>query len=146
MRIPTMICLVALLSACASGTETAPEPRGVAKFAGDPRLGEQVSSICFASSIRGFSGATRDTVVLAEGNDHYLVETFGGCMRLRNAQQVGIAEGTGCLRQSDRLIVSESLFGEDEGGRAQTCSVKSIYKWDPKAKAVETLLSSQTLK
>ena len=49
--------LVFLLSACATAANGASKddaPQGLAKYADDPRLGEEVSRMCFVSSIDSF--------------------------------------------------------------------------------------------
>lgn len=127
-----------LIAGCASTYDSADkEPRGAAKFADDPRLGEQVDKICFAGTINSFSAETRDTVVLrANANDYYLVEVTGGCTSLRDAERVGIdPRGGSCLRKSDFLIVSENLLGSGDqvGLDPQRCMINSIYKWDKNA-------------
>ena len=131
------LLLTPLLAACASTYDSAEkEPRGAAKFADDPRLGAEVDKICFAGTINSFSAETRDTVVLrARTNDYYLVEVYGACPSLRNAQRVGVdSRGGSCLRKNDFLIVSENLFNGDQVGiDPQRCMIRGIYEWDNEA-------------
>lgn len=120
-----------LFAACSTPAENSERVRGIAQFKDDPRLGEQTDQICFASSIDGFSATTRDTVVVDEGGDSYIIEVFGSCLPLRDAQKLGF-ENTSCVRKGDRMIVSEDLIGGSGGPfDTQTCSIRSIYKWDP---------------
>ena len=126
------ILSAALLAACQSAPgET--KPRGAAAYADDPRLGEKVSSICFASSIDGFSMNERTSVVLREGRKEYLVEVFGTCLDLENALAIGIDSTTSCLSKSDALIVSSSLTGSGIGAGPQRCMIQEIYAWNADA-------------
>ncbi len=120
-----------LLAACANGLPGQPVASGFEKFADDPRLGEPVASICFASNIDGFSMNERNTVLLHEGGDRYMVELFGSCPDLEFAQSVGVVAASSCLSKGDALVVSDT-FG---GGSAQPrrCSVREIRAWNPKA-------------
>lgn len=137
MRLSTTCILMALsaaaLSACA--TPDKDRARGIAKYDGDARLGEQVDKICFASGIDGFGETTRNTVIVREGvRDNYLVEVYGGCINLEGAQSIGLDSRQGCVRKGDNLIVSESLFVNDNVGIGpQSCAIKSIYKWNKDA-------------
>ena len=47
-------CATIALGACASAPGE-PTKKGIEKYAGDPRLGEETNKICFTSSIDGFS-------------------------------------------------------------------------------------------
>lgn len=124
------------LAGCATSAETEPRPRGVAQFEGDPRLGEQVDKICFASNIDNFGNTTRDTFTVREGRDHFLIEIFGSCPPLEHAMTMRIDATMSCLRKGDHVIVSDSLIGgSDIPFSTERCLVNAIYKWDPKAKA-----------
>ena len=114
-------------------------PKGIAAFADDPRLGEQVNKICFKRNIDGFSAATRDTVVLSAGvNDDYIVEVFGSCTNLRHAQSIAIDSNLSCVDDNDYLIVSESVFPRnDRAFDLERCSIRKIHKWDKRATAEE---------
>jgi len=136
-----MLSLAAPVFLAACTTSDAPEdrPRGVERYAGDPRLGEEVSSICFASTIDGFGETTRDTVVVRDGRDHYLIEVFGSCTPLDDAMRIGMDATGSCLRKHDALIVSDSIsdFAQTTPFSKQRCIVNGIYAWNPDAKAEE---------
>lgn len=127
-----LLLSTALLAACQSAPGTA-TPRGAAAYADDARLGEKVSSICFSSNIDGFSMNERDTVVLREGRDEYLVEVLGTCLDLESALAIGIDSTTSCLSKGDNLIVSSSLTGSNVGIGPQRCMIREIYAWNPDA-------------
>lgn len=130
------------LAACQSLPGNAPT-RGIAAYADDPRLGEPVDRICFASSIDGFSENRRNTVVLREGREEFLVEVFGICPDLEYAQTIGIDSSTSCLTRSDAIIVGHSPGGS--GMSPQRCMIREIRKWDPKAeKPAETAAGAET--
>lgn len=134
LRPALLIFSTALLAACQS-TPGEPRVRGIAAYEGDPRLGEQVSNICFSSSIDGFSLNERETVVLREGSREYMVEVLGTCLELDSAMTIGIDARTSCLSKGDHLIVSSSFTGNGAGIGPQRCMIKDIYAWDPDAKA-----------
>jgi hypothetical protein len=117
------------LGACASAPGE-PAEKGIAKYAGDARLGEKTNKICFASSIDGFSMNDRDTVLLHDGKKRYMVEVTGTCFDLENAESIGLDSPTSCLTPGDSIIVAET-FGETFGSRR--CMIREIYEWDPKA-------------
>ncbi len=133
--------LVFLLSACATaahGDGKEAKPKGVEKYASDPRLGEEVSRMCFASSVDSFSLATDDTVVLEiSPSKSYLVEVSGACSKLDSAQSIALDAASSCATRGDRLLVSDSAFGlqQASGFGPDRCMIKSIHEWDKRAKA-----------
>lgn len=139
---PVFLSLAApfLLAACATSDVHEETPRGIARFADDPRLGEEVDRICFASSIDSFGDTTRDTFTVREGRDYYLIEILGSCPPLDSAMRIGLDATGSCLSRHDAVIVSESIsdFGDTSPFSTQRCLVKSIHKWDPKAEAEES--------
>jgi len=134
MKTITLGVLAALaLSACASGPSE-PRVRGIAQFEGDPRLGEEVNDVCFAASIDGFSMNTRDTVLLHEGRDRFLIEVSPGCRDLDFAEAIALDTTLACLSRGDSIIVSSP---SDGGFGPQRCMIREIRKWDPKAEKPE---------
>lgn len=136
------IALTALLlvaSACA--TELTPEQLEAREqekadqvFADDPRRGEQVRNLCFASQIDSFGQTTKRAVVVREGRDHFLIETFPGCFDLDYAQGLAIDSFSSCLSKGDRILAFDTPFGNSgHNGIQQSCRVKAIYKWDKDA-------------
>ncbi|MDJ0920714.1 MAG: DUF6491 family protein [Henriciella sp.] len=101
----------------------------------DPRRGEEVNRICFASNIDGFSETTRTTVVVREGRDHFLIETFGACdPSLDHAISIAFDTFSGCVTRGDDIIAFDSLSGHSHGGIGpRSCKIKRIYAWDPDA-------------
>lgn len=142
----------ALLFAVAGcATDTSPEAvaereqaKADAVFANDVRRGAEIDRVCFASSIDGFGETTRRAVVIREGRDRYLIETFGGCFDLDWAQSLGIDTFSSCLTKGDRIFASDSAFGFDKQDLRQSCRVKAIYEWDPDAEATEEAPDSET--
>ncbi|MAP93997.1 MAG: hypothetical protein CMK07_03505 [Ponticaulis sp.] len=131
--------LVFLLSACATaangGMAEREQTRGIAQFAEDPRLGEEVSRMCFTSSIDSFSTTTRDTVVLeVSPSRHYIVET-SSCSNLDSAQSLAIDGMSSCATRGDALIVSDSAFGlkNSSGLGPDRCLIKRIHEWNEDA-------------
>jgi hypothetical protein len=143
MRLILLALSAAALAACAANPATPAKAKGLAQFAGDARLGEETNKVCFASTIDGFHDATDDTVVLSKGTKDYLVEVYGNCFNLDQAQQLAVDAPTSCLSKGDHLITSDSISGFDDrsGFGVQRCMVKSIHNWDSKAKADATEIS-----
>ncbi|WP_017931424.1 DUF6491 family protein [Robiginitomaculum antarcticum] len=137
------IAATAILTACASGLDS--DPRGVAAYDGDPRLGEKTDKICFSGNIDGFSNNGRDSVVLSAGNKDYLVTTSGTCPSLRYAQRIGLDDGGGsCLSSNDILIISENTFaGGNTGIGPDRCFIDEIYEWDKRAKTKSDMSTNE---
>jgi len=131
--------LAMALSACASTAEEGDEARGIAVYADDVRLGEEVDRICFSSNIDGFRSATRDTVILDRGvKDEYIVEVMRGCQNLKWAQAIQIDSHLSCVSKFDNLIVYDSAFGTNSTpGSVERCAIKKIYKWNKDAEETE---------
>ncbi|HPE47117.1 MAG TPA: DUF6491 family protein [Hyphomonas sp.] len=142
------VALVGCTTTPASKTDAKPEARGAAKFADDPRLGEEVSQLCFAANIDSFGETTRDTIVIREGRDYYLVEMFPGCSNLRDAQGIVPRAHTSCLTKGDTIIVSDTMMPmrhePADPFSVQRCSVNAIYKWNPKAAKAEPEKAGET--
>lgn len=127
-----------LLTVTACATATTPEAleareraKAEAVFADDPRRGDKVKRLCFASQIDSFGETTKRAVVVREGGDHYLIETFAGCFDLDWAQSLAIDSATSCLSKGDRILAFDSAFvRHDDVGHQQSCRVKTIYEWD----------------
>jgi len=131
--------MVFLLSACATaangGAGDRAEAKGVEQFAGDPRLGEEVSRMCFASSVDSFNSPTDDTVILeVSPSRSFLVET-GACFNLDHAQSIALDTTSSCVTRGDNLIVSDSAFGisRSSGIGPDRCFIKSIHAWNADA-------------
>lgn len=129
-----------VISACATATTPEQqadleEKRAAKVFADDIRRGDLVDRVCFTRQIDGFGETTNRAVVIREGRDHYLVETFGGCFDLDWAQSLAFDSFSSCLSKGDRIYAFESAFGADRNARhPQSCLVKAIYEWDHDAK------------
>lgn len=133
--------LVFLLSACATAANGGMAERkdGIEKFAGDPRLGPEVSRMCFASNVDSFSSPTDDTVILKVGaSKQYLVET-SSCYMLDNAMSIGLDASMSCATRGDNLIVSDSAFGlrDSSGIGPSRCLITGIYEWNEDAAEVD---------
>ena len=139
------------VSACA--TTTSPEAlaakqqaKADAVFADDPRRGELVDKVCFTRQIDSFGETTKRAVVIREGRDYYLVETFPGCFDLDWAQSLAFDSFSSCLSKGDRLVAFDNAFGHNDRGvgQPQTCRVKAIYEWDRDAETEEPAADEDT--
>jgi len=133
---------VLLVSAlCAAFAATAPAFAKNQNRADDPRIGDKVDRICFASGVNGFEtpdGVERAVVLTKGVKDKYYVELAGaGFNSLKFAQSVAIDQrpGGGCITRGDRLIFSDSAFGFDRRDRVGPDSylITGIYQWNEKA-------------
>ena len=134
-RITLAVLAATTLGACTTAPAE-PRLRGLEKYADDPRLGPEKRSICFASNIDGFSLNERETVVLQEGRDQYMVEVTAGCTDLEYAESIVVDSHGGCLTPGDSIIVARTL-GDSFG--SNRCMIREIREWNPKAeKPAET--------
>ncbi len=104
------------------------------RYGPDPRIGEEVRSICFGRSINGWRAVKGedDVVLLQRGVSHwYRVELLGACdyRVLRSAIAIGIDSrpSGGCITRGDAIIV------EDSPGFNRRCSIKRMYEWNEDA-------------
>lgn len=141
----TLLAVILLsLTACASGTPAEIEAQRAERnaadlFEGDPRRGEEVSKLCFAARIDGFTNSTDRAVVLREGNREYLVTTRTRCPDLDDAMSLAVDSFSSCLSRGDKLIGAESVFGGNFGGPPSiACFVDKIYEWDRNAETNES--------
>jgi len=124
------------LAACATGV--APSETATAsvetKLEADARRGAPVSRLCFARNISGFSEASKTSVVVREGLDHFQIETFGNCSDLKRAQSLAIDSMSSCLSRGDSIVPIQSAFGVVNSGIApMRCRVRNIFAWSPEA-------------
>jgi hypothetical protein len=128
-RIILAVLAATTLGAC-STAPAEPRLRGLEKYADDPRLGAEKRNICFASNIDGFSLNERETVVLQEGRDQYMVEVTAGCTDLEYAESIVVDSHGGRLTPGDSIIVARTL-GDSFG--SNRCMIREIREWNPKA-------------
>ena len=122
-----------LVSACATSTPDVEEAK--VDPLEDARIGEEVKSLCFASSINGFAEwEDGDGVIVRKGvRDRFLVTVFGTCTPIDHVQSIGTVNG-GCLDRGDKLFVSNSFTGHGSGPfDNQFCRIKAIYEWNADA-------------
>ena len=113
MRALSIMTAAALAAAATAGPGFAKDKKA-AEAGPDPRIGKEVNSICFQSTINGWRAVKgEDDVVLLERgvNNWYRVELLGACdYRLfRSAISIGIDSrpGGGCVTRGDRIIVED---------------------------------------
>lgn len=135
MNVHPILAASALLVLAGCATDDATTKTAEAETV-DPRRGDEVDRLCFARNINGFGETTRNSVVVSEGLDQYLVETFRGCFDLDDAQSLAIDSSLSCLTRGDRITGFDSVFGPDNTRpRSYACTVKAIYEWDDEAEA-----------
>ena len=126
-RAVLLLAGVCVAAACQTSTETEKTPE-----APDPRRGEQVRQVCFASQIRGWQPEGRRSVVVEKGvKDHYLLELIGPCQPQDAFTSIGLISrigGGSCLSEGDRLV-TDARYNDG------FCSIRAIYRWNPDAGA-----------
>lgn len=130
------IAVLAVVAALAAGATAEETP--------DPRLGQQVDSICFGRNINNFRAidGVDDAILLEKGvNNWYKASLIGACnySQLKWAQSVAIEQrpAGGCVTRGDYLIFSNSAFGDFSFPNSTRCAISEIHEWNPDAAAAE---------
>jgi len=118
------LSLIGLLSACSNvAVETNKEVEI------NPRQGEKVKQICFASSINGWRevDGERSSVILTKGvSEEYKLDLSGICDLTYAFNSIATrTRGSSCLTRGDDIIFNDGLSGINR------CMIKNIYKWNP---------------
>ncbi len=128
LKLLTIIAAAGMAAALFSGPGMADEPDI------DPRIGEEVRSICFGRNINAWKALKgEDDVVLLKKSvrDWYRVELAGACdyRVLRSAMAIGIDSrpAGGCVSRGDVIIVSDSP------GFDRRCVITKMYEWNEDA-------------
>ena len=122
------LSLIGLLSACSNvAVETNKEVEI------NPRQGEKVKQICFASSINGWRevDGERSSVILTKGvSEEYKLDLSGICDLTYAFNSIATrTRGSSCLTRGDDIIFNDGLSGINR------CMIKKIYKWNPAEEA-----------
>jgi hypothetical protein len=116
-----------------------PESNGEVEV--NPRQGEEVRQICFASSINGWRevDGERSSIILTKGvSKEYKLDLSGICDLTYAFNSIATrTRGSSCLTRGDDIIFNDSLSGINR------CMVKKIYKWNP-AEVTETDTDTDT--
>ena len=99
----------------------------------NPRQGEEVKQICFASSINGWRevDGERSSVILTKGvSEEYKLDLSGSCDLTYAFNSFATrTRGSSCLTRGDDIIFNDGLSGINR------CMIKKIYKWNPAEEA-----------
>ena len=95
----------------------------------NPRQGEEVRQICFASSINGWRevDGERSSVILTKGvSEEYKLDLSGICDLTYAFNSIATrTRGSSCLTRGDDIIFNNGLSGINR------CMIKKIYTWNP---------------
>ena len=95
----------------------------------NPRQGEEVRQICFASSINGWRevDGERSSVILTKGvSEEYKLDLSGICDLTYAFNSIATrTRGSSCLNRGDDIIFNDGLSGINR------CMIKKIYTWNP---------------
>ena len=99
----------------------------------NPRQGEEVKQICFASSINGWRevDGERSSVILTKGvSEEYKLDLSGICDLSYAFNSIATrTRGSSCLTRGDDIIFNDGLSGMNR------CMIKKIHKWNPAEEA-----------
>ena len=99
----------------------------------NPRQGEEVKQICFASSINGWRevDGERSSVILTKGvSEEYKLDLSGICDLTYAFNSIATrTRGSSCLTRGDDIIFNDGLSGVNR------CMIKKIYTWNPAEEA-----------
>ena len=99
----------------------------------NPRQGEEVKQICFASSINGWRevDGERSSVILTKGvSEEYKLDLSGICDLTYAFNSIATrTRGSSCLTRGDDIIFNDGLSGINR------CMIKKIYTWNPAEEA-----------
>ena len=99
----------------------------------NPRQGEEVKQICFASSINGWRevDGERSSVILTKGvSEDYKLDLSGICDLTYAFNSIATrTRGSSCLTRGDDIIFNDGLSGINR------CMIKKIYTWNPAEEA-----------
>lgn len=125
---------VLMLGGCATTDEdsTSSKQAFLDELQNDPRVGEEVDSICFTGSIDGFTETTKRSVVVSVSPSRdYLITTFTRCEDLDHAMSMAFNDFGACLRKGDKIIPFTSAFGPSSMDTPSLgCIVDKMYEWD----------------
>ena len=95
----------------------------------NPRQGEEVRQICFASSINGWRevDGERSSIILTKGvSEEYKLDLSGICDLTYAFNSIATrTRGSSCLTRGDDIIFNDGLSGINR------CMIKKIYTWNP---------------
>lgn len=132
---------VTLLGGCATTDEesTSSKQAFLDELQQDPRVGEEVDSICFTGNIDGFGETTdRSVVVSVSPTRDYVITTFTRCQDLDHAMSMAFNDFGACLRKGDKIIPFTSTFGPSSMDTPNLgCVIDKIYEWDKDAEPAD---------
>ena len=119
-----VIVLAMTIIGCSQTTVTQVDPKPSLP---NSQLGNEVTRICFASSINGWKefNGERHSIILSKGvKDEYKLELSGFCDVTKAMSNIATrTRGSSCLTRGDEIIVSDGFSGVDR------CFIKKMYKW-----------------
>ncbi|MBT5797336.1 MAG: hypothetical protein HOI09_08130 [Porticoccaceae bacterium] len=119
-----VIVLAMTIIGCSQTTVTQVDPKPSLP---NSQLGNEVTRICFASSINGwkeFKGERHSIIVSKGVKDEYKLELSGFCDVTKAMSNIATrTRGSSCLTRGDEIIVSDGFSGVDR------CFIKKMYKW-----------------
>lgn len=119
-----VIVLAMTIIGCSQTTVTQVDPKPSLP---NSQLGNEVTRICFASSINGWKefNGERHSIILTKGvKDEYKLELSGFCDVTKAMSNIATrTRGSSCLTRGDEIIVSDGFSGVDR------CFIKKMYKW-----------------
>jgi hypothetical protein len=129
----TLMILVILLPVCLAGCASQ-EEKVVIPLDNDPRIGEEVQQICFASNVNSWSDVDNDrhaVILRMNVKDYYKLKITPGCDPQWAMSTIALVRrgGSNCYSRGDRIKTDADPFR----GYGTACMITKINKWDPDA-------------
>jgi hypothetical protein len=125
-----IIMIPVLLAGCASTLDDKTE----VPLDSDPRVGEEVSQVCFTRNIDSWQNVDNDrNAVIVEMNNRetYKLKLSGACDPDWATVSIAVItrSGSTCFSRGDSLKTD----GDMARGHGSACTISRIYKWNPEA-------------
>lgn len=126
--------LVIIIPTLIAGCGSTPDDTAEAAWESDPRVGEEVTQVCFTREVSSWQNVDNDRYALILkmiNKDTYKVKLMGTCDPDMATSRIAVISrpGTSCFSRGDRIRTDGDL-SRDYGS---ACTISRIYKWNPAA-------------
>ena len=129
-----LIGLVSISPVLFTGCASTPVNRVEIPLDSDPRIGEEVTQVCFYRDLDSWNNVDNDrnaVIIKMTNRDTYKLKLSGSCdpgwADLRMA--IIARGGANCFSRGDRIRTD----GDPSQGRGSGCTISKIHKWNPDA-------------
>ena len=129
-----LIGLIIMSPLLFAGCASAPDNRVEIPLDSDPRIGEEVTQVCFYRNLDSWNSVDNDrkaVIIKMTNRDNFKLKLSGNCdprwADLRMA--VVSSDGSNCFTRGDRIKTD----GDPFQGQGLGCAISKIHKWNPDA-------------